>query len=115
MRTRITVSLGIMLAATVAMMATTSIAQTNVANLDKLKAMKVSGTDPNLPLVPQSGPNADAIRANLKYVTLPEGSDQLVMCPFASRAIDRNCSVLSGLSEALGGDTLTCATGAGVG
>jgi glucose/arabinose dehydrogenase len=43
------------------------------ANIDKLKAMKVSGTDPNLPLVPQSGPNADAIRANLKHVKLPDG------------------------------------------
>lgn len=42
-------------------------------NLDKLKQMKVSGTDLNIPPVPQSGPNADAIRANLKHVRMPEG------------------------------------------
>jgi glucose/arabinose dehydrogenase len=42
-------------------------------NLDKLKQMKVSGTDLNIPPVPQSGPNADAIRANLKHVKMPDG------------------------------------------
>ena len=30
-------------------------AQPNVPNLEKLKQMKVSGTDPNIPLVPQTG------------------------------------------------------------
>ena len=43
------------------------------ANIDKLKQMKVSGTDLNIPPVPQSGKNADAIRANLKRVNLPPG------------------------------------------
>ncbi len=43
------------------------------ANLDKLKQMKVATTDLNIPLVPQSGPNADAIRENLKRVNLPPG------------------------------------------
>ena len=42
-------------------------------NLDKLKQMKVATTDLNIPLVPQSGPNADAIRENLKRVNLPPG------------------------------------------
>jgi glucose/arabinose dehydrogenase len=42
-------------------------------NIEKLKQMKVSGTDPNLPTVPQTGANADAIRANLKRVKLPPG------------------------------------------
>ncbi|HXF80750.1 MAG TPA: PQQ-dependent sugar dehydrogenase [Usitatibacter sp.] len=42
-------------------------------NLEKLKQFKVSGTDPNLPQVAQTGPNADAIRANLKHVKLPPG------------------------------------------
>jgi len=42
-------------------------------NIDKLKQMKVSGTDLNIPPVPQEGKNADAIRANLKKVKLPEG------------------------------------------
>ena len=42
-------------------------------NLDKLKQMKVSGTDLNIPPVPQSGSNAAAIRENLKRVKLPAG------------------------------------------
>ena len=42
-------------------------------NIEKLKQMKVSGTDLNIPAVPQSGPNADAIRENLKRVKLPPG------------------------------------------
>jgi glucose/arabinose dehydrogenase len=42
-------------------------------NLDKLKQFKVSGTDLNIPTVPQTGGAADAIRANLKKVKLPPG------------------------------------------
>ena len=42
-------------------------------NLEKLKQFKVSGTDLNIPPIPQSGKNADAIRANLKRVKLPPG------------------------------------------
>ena len=42
-------------------------------NLEKLKQFKVSGTDLNIPVVPQSGKNADAIRENLKRVKLPAG------------------------------------------
>lgn len=42
-------------------------------NLEKLKQFKVSGTDLNIPPVPQGGPNADAIRANLKRIKLPPG------------------------------------------
>ena len=57
-------------AGTLAMAGMPAMSQTNI---EKLKAMKVSGTDPNLPLVPQSGPNADAIRANLKHIKLPDG------------------------------------------
>ncbi|MDE2047789.1 MAG: PQQ-dependent sugar dehydrogenase [Betaproteobacteria bacterium] len=44
-----------------------------VPNLEKLKQFKVSGADPNIPLVPQTGKNADAIRENLKKVRLPPG------------------------------------------
>ncbi len=43
------------------------------ANIEKLKQMKVATTDLNIPVVPQTGRNADAIRANLKRVKLPEG------------------------------------------
>jgi glucose/arabinose dehydrogenase len=42
-------------------------------NLEKLKQFKVSGTDLNIPSVPQTGKNADAIRENLKKVKLPPG------------------------------------------
>ncbi len=42
-------------------------------NIDKLKQMKVATTDLNVPLVPQTGKNADAIRENLKKVKLPPG------------------------------------------
>jgi glucose/arabinose dehydrogenase len=42
-------------------------------NIEKLKQFKVSGTDLNIPVVPQGGPNAAAIRENLKRVKLPPG------------------------------------------
>lgn len=42
-------------------------------NLEKLKQFKVSGTDLNIPPVPQTGRNADAIRENLERVKLPPG------------------------------------------
>jgi glucose/arabinose dehydrogenase len=42
-------------------------------NLEKLKQMKVATTDLNIPVVPQTGKNADAIRNNLKMVKMPPG------------------------------------------
>ncbi len=42
-------------------------------NIEKLKQMKVATTDLNIPLVPQTGKNADAIKENLKRVKLPPG------------------------------------------
>ncbi len=56
-----------------AMLACAATAAQAQANLDKLKQMKVATTDLNIPLVPQTGKNADAIRANLKRVKLPPG------------------------------------------
>jgi glucose/arabinose dehydrogenase len=44
-----------------------------VTNIEKLKQMKVSNTDLNIPPVPQSGANAEAIKANLKRIKLPPG------------------------------------------
>ncbi len=60
---------------TVAVLATVSTlaVQAQQQNLEKLKQMKVATTDLNIPLVPQTGRNADAIRDNLKRVTLPAG------------------------------------------
>jgi glucose/arabinose dehydrogenase len=42
-------------------------------NLEKLKKFQVSGTDLNIPPVPQEGKNATAIRENLKRIKLPPG------------------------------------------
>lgn len=42
-------------------------------NIEKLKQFKVSGVDLNIPPVPQTGKNADAIRRNLERVKLPPG------------------------------------------
>jgi glucose/arabinose dehydrogenase len=43
------------------------------ANIEKLKQMKVATTDLNIPVVPQTGANAAAIRENLKRIKLPPG------------------------------------------
>jgi glucose/arabinose dehydrogenase len=43
------------------------------SNLQKLQQMKVATTDLNIPVVPQSGANATAIRENLKRIKLPAG------------------------------------------
>ncbi|HEY2817079.1 MAG TPA: PQQ-dependent sugar dehydrogenase [Casimicrobiaceae bacterium] len=48
-------------------------AQTSDSNIEKLKQMKVSGTDPNIPSVPQTGKNAEQLRENLKRIKLPPG------------------------------------------
>ena len=50
-----------------------AVAQAGKDNIANLKKMKVSGTDLNIPSVPQEGKNADAIRANLKKIKLPPG------------------------------------------
>ena len=42
-------------------------------NIEKLKQMKVATTDLNIPVVPQGGANAAAIRENLKRVKMPPG------------------------------------------
>ena len=43
------------------------------SNIQKLQEMKVATTDLNIPLVPQNGKNATAIRENLKRIKLPPG------------------------------------------
>jgi glucose/arabinose dehydrogenase len=59
--------------ALVAAMAASGAVLAQAQNLEKLKQMKVSGTDLNIPPVPQEGKNAAAIRENLKRVRLPAG------------------------------------------
>ena len=43
------------------------------SSLEKMKQMRVATSDLNLPAVPQTGRNADAIRNNLKKINLPAG------------------------------------------
>jgi glucose/arabinose dehydrogenase len=43
------------------------------SNLEKLKQFKVASSDLNIPVVPQTGRNADAIKENLKRIKLPPG------------------------------------------
>lgn len=57
-------------AATALFAASAALAQDN---LDKLKQMKVSGTDPDIPTVLQGGKNADLLRDNLRKIKLPPG------------------------------------------
>ena len=53
--------------------ASVGVAHAEEQAIEKLKTMRVSGTDPNLPLVPQTGKNADAIKENLKRIKMPPG------------------------------------------
>jgi glucose/arabinose dehydrogenase len=53
-----------------ASLATAAAAQSSI---EKMKQMRVATTDLTLPVVPQTGKNADAIRANLRKVNLPPG------------------------------------------
>ena len=69
MSTRNTFALTI-LATAFALAAGSVAAQTNI---EKLKQMKVATTDLNIPVVPQTGANANAIKENLKRVKLPPG------------------------------------------
>jgi glucose/arabinose dehydrogenase len=70
MKTRIR-TLALAVSAALALGAGAAVAQQQ--NIEKLKQFKVSGTDLNIPPVPQEGRNADAIRENLKRVKLPPG------------------------------------------
>jgi glucose/arabinose dehydrogenase len=56
-----------------ASMATAVYAQARPDNLKSLQQFKVATTDLNIPVVPQEGKNAAAIRENLKRVKLPPG------------------------------------------
>src|SRR5688572_23304728 len=61
------------LVATALLAASVSLPVAAQQNIEKLKQMKVATTDLNIPVVPQTGQNADAIRANLKRIKLPAG------------------------------------------
>jgi glucose/arabinose dehydrogenase len=57
-------------AAALCLASTSALAQ---QTLEKLKQMRVATADLNIPVVPQGGANAAAIRENLKRVKMPEG------------------------------------------
>src|SRR5512135_3346147 len=63
----------IVLAAMVAALTAAGAASAEETTIEKLKQFRVSGTDLNIPPVPQTGKNADAIRDNLKRIKLPPG------------------------------------------
>ena len=63
----------LLLVLTTAGLAVNASAQAPKDNMANLKQMKVSGTDLNIPTVPQDGRKADALRANLKKIKLPAG------------------------------------------
>ncbi len=75
MQLRINTVCATVIAASVIAFAATTGAQAppSMSSLEKLKAMKVATTDLNIPPVPQTGANADAIKENLKKVKLPPG------------------------------------------
>ena len=54
-----------------ALVATSAFAQDK--NLSTLQRMGNTDTNMNIPTIPQEGKNADAIRANLKKIKLPDG------------------------------------------
>ena len=71
MHTRTTLATSLVALTAVLAAAPTALAQDK--NLETLKQFRVATTDLNIPVVPQGGRNADAIRENLKRVKLPAG------------------------------------------
>lgn len=61
------------IAVTVAMMLTGAAFADGGDNLQKLGDMRATGAAPDIPLIPQDGPKADAIRKNLADIKLPPG------------------------------------------
>ena len=57
----------------VSLLAVQTAATAQQQNIENLKQMKLSGVDPSMPVVAQTGRNADAIRENLKRIKLPPG------------------------------------------
>jgi glucose/arabinose dehydrogenase len=61
------------LSAAVALLTTTAFAQNAPGNLEKLGAFKTTGATPEIPLVNQHGPKADAIKKHLTKIKMPPG------------------------------------------
>jgi len=61
------------IAALTLMASPTSAQQPNAGNLEKLSGFKTTGTPMDIPLIPQGGSKADAIKKNLARIKLPPG------------------------------------------
>ena len=59
--------------ASLAVMAATGMALAQAGNLEKLGAMKGTGATADIPLIPQGGAKAEAIKKNLARIKLPPG------------------------------------------
>jgi hypothetical protein len=49
------------------------LAQNPADNLEKLGQFKTTGAAPNIPIIPQGGAKADALKRNLEKIKLPQG------------------------------------------
>ncbi|WP_210202524.1 PQQ-dependent sugar dehydrogenase [Alsobacter soli] len=56
-----------------ALLTTTAFAQNVPSNLEKLGAFKTTGATPDIPLIPQTGSKAEAIKKHLAKIKLPPG------------------------------------------
>ena len=56
-----------------AVLGTANISLAQAGNLEKLSAMKATGNSADIPLIPQSGPKAEAIKKTLSKIKLPAG------------------------------------------
>ena len=65
---------GMMLAVSAAtLLASAAFAQDNSGNLEKLGQFKTTGASPNIPMIPQGGAKAAALKKNLEKIKLPHG------------------------------------------
>jgi glucose/arabinose dehydrogenase len=55
------------------LLATTALAQNAADNLERLGQFRTTGAAPNIPMIPQDGPKAAALRKNLQKIKLPQG------------------------------------------
>src|SRR5262245_28657414 len=52
---------------------TAALAENNPTNLEKLGEFKTTGASPNIPMLPQGGAKAAALKKNLEKIKLPRG------------------------------------------
>lgn len=55
------------------LMTSAAVSQNAPGNLERLGQFKTTGASPDIPIIPQTGPKADAIKKNLEKIKLPPG------------------------------------------